>query len=392
MNPLLQALFALVIGGTALFFGLPMLLDAQMQPAQNDAGNQIAQMQTAGSSYIRNHFSTLATSIAIGGNVAVTPAQLVTDGDLPASFNDRNVFGQQHILVITQQTTGALEAMVYTYGGDTIIDPVAIRVAQAGPPNATVLLASDTTNFEGAAGGETVPVSYFQNAAYPATAGHIGAHIQSANYAAESPFLNRYATGNLDDNTMHTAEYMDGNNLEMAAPGASTGGGNIDMAGGNLNAATTVSATQQVNTPMVADPTTPTYQISMAGTSNVKNLTATGNVTATTIYGNDYLHTSDASLKTNIRQIQGALDLIKSMQGDRFQWIGDGSPSIGFIAQDVQRVFPEAVKQRPDGKLAVEYDIIAAPLVEAVKELSQEVTQLRAESAQFAAHQADPPQ
>jgi hypothetical protein len=381
MNPLLQALFALVIGGTALFLGLPMLLDAQMQPAQNDAGNQIAQMQAAGGSYIRNHFSTLTTSIAIGANIPVTPAQLVTDGDLPASFNDQNVFGQKHILVITQQSTGALEGMVYTYGGDTIIDPVAVRVSQAGPPNATVLLADDTSNFEGAAGGETVPVAYFQNAGYPATAGHIGAHIQSATYAAESPFLNRYATGNLDDNTMHTAQYMDGNNLEMAAPGATTGGGNIDMAGGNLNAATTVTATQQVTTPMVADPTAPSYQISMAGTSNIKNLVATGNITATTVYGTDYLHTSDARLKTNIRQIQGALDLIKSMQGDRFQWIENGSPSIGFMAQDVQRVFPEAVKQRPDGKLAVEYDIIAAPLVEAVKELAGEVETLKAANA-----------
>lgn len=387
MNPLLQALFALVIGGTALFFGLPMLLDAQMEPAQNDAGNQIAQMQAAGTSYIRNHFSTLAAAIPIGGNAPITPAQLIADGDLAASFNDRNVFGQQHILMITQQTGGALEGMVYTYGGDTISDPVAIRVAQAGPPNATVLLASDTTNFEGAAGGETVPVAYFQNATYPAAAGHIGAHIISANYAAEAPFLNRYATGNLDDNTMHTAQYMDGNNLEMGASGATTGGGNIDMAGGNVNAATNVSATQQVNTPMVADPTTPAYQISMAGTSNVKNLTATGTITASTTYSNDYLHTSDASLKTNVRPIQGALDLIKSMQGDRFQWIRDGSPSIGFIAQEVQRVFPEAVKRRPDGKLAVEYDIIAAPLVEAVKELSGQVEELRSENASLTARQ-----
>ncbi len=158
------------------------------------------------------------------------------------------------------------------------------------------------------------------------------------------------------------------------------------MAGGNVNAATQVSATQQVNTPMVADPTKPTYQITMAGTSNVNT------ITANTTYSNDYLHTSDATLKTNIHQIQGALDLIKSMQGDRFQWIEDGTPSIGFIAQDVQRVFPEAVKRRPDGKLAVEYDIIAAPLVEAVKELSRQVEDLRSENADLiATHRTEQP-
>ena len=38
MNQLLSAVFALVIGATALYYALPMLIDAQMQPAQNDAG------------------------------------------------------------------------------------------------------------------------------------------------------------------------------------------------------------------------------------------------------------------------------------------------------------------------------------------------------------------
>jgi len=281
VNPLLQALFALVIGAIALSVGLPMLLDAQMQPAQNDAGNQLAVMQAAGAAYIRNHFSTLIAGIAVGANQAVTPAQLVTDGDLATSFNDSNVFGQQHILVITQPTAGQLEGMVYTYGGDQIADNVAIRVAEAGPPNATVLLASDTANFEGAAGGETVQALPFQVLPnYPIAAGHIGAHILPAVYEAEAPFLNRYATGNLDDNTMHTAQYMDGNTLYMGAAGAATAGGNIEMAGGNVNAATTVTATQKVTSPILADPGG-VDQVTPAGTSQINTLNASGNVTVT---------------------------------------------------------------------------------------------------------------
>ncbi len=282
MNPLLQALFALVIGATALAMGLPMLLDAQMQPAQNDAGNQLARLQAAGAAYIRNHFADLTAGIPLGGNQAITPAQLVADGDLAAGFNDFNVFGQQHILVIIQAAAGQLEGMVYTYGGDQIPAAVAIRVAQAGPPNATVLLASDTANFEGAAGGETVPAAPFQSAAFPIAAGHIGAHILPAVYEAEAPFLNRFATGNLDDNTMHTAQYMDGNTLDMGAPGATTGGGNIEMAGGNVNAATTVTATQKVTSPMLADPGG-VDQITPAGASQINSLAASGNVTVTGI-------------------------------------------------------------------------------------------------------------
>ena len=288
MNPLLQALLALVIGGMALNYGMPLLLDAQIQPAQNDAGNQVAQMQAAGAAYIRNHAAELlATSggLAIGGTLAVTPAQLQTDGDLAWSFVDGNVFGQKHILVITQlpppYAAGTLDGMVYTYGGDQISDPVAIRVAQAGPAGATVVLASDTANFEGAAGGESVPVAYYQQGgALTVTPGHIGAHILPAGYSAEAPFLNRYSTGNLDDNTMHTAQFMDGNNLEMAAPGATVGGGNIDMAGGNVNAATTMTATQKVTAPLLADPNG-VNQVTPAGTSQINTLNASGNVTVT---------------------------------------------------------------------------------------------------------------
>jgi hypothetical protein len=366
MNSLLSVLFSLAIGALALNYALPMLIDAQIQPAQNDAANQIATLEAATVTYILGNANTPPLSAITPGNPLVMKPSDFPSLILPATFRDFNVFGQNHAVVITQNSPGQFEALVYTYGGDTIPDNVAIRVAQAGPPNSVVYLASDPSDIEGASGGELIPIAQFQNTTHPITAGHIGAHILPASLAAEAPFLNRYATGNLDDNTMHTAQYMDGNDLNMA--------------GGNVNAAKTVSATQQVNTPMVADPTTPTYQITMAGTSNIQNLTATGTITAKTTYSNDYLHTSDASLKTNIHQIQGALDLIKSMQGDRFQWIQDGSPSIGFIAQDVQRIFPEAVKRRPDGKLAVEYDIIAAPLVEAVKELSLQVEELRSEN------------
>jgi hypothetical protein len=43
---------------------------------------------------------------------------------------------------------------------------------------------------------------------------------------------------------------------------------------------------------------------------------------------------------------------------------------VGFIAQEVQEVIPEAVHPRPDGFLAVDYNRIIPLLVEAVKELA----------------------
>lgn len=370
MNSLLSALLSLVIGATALYYALPMLVDAQMQPAQNDAGNQIAVLEAATVSFILGNASQpTLTGIVPGTPLIMVPSSFPTSY-LPATFQDFNVFGQKHAVAITQNSPGQFEALVYTYGGDTIPDNIAIRVAQAGPPNSVVYLSSDAADIEGAAGGELIPVAQFQNATHPIAAGHIGAHILPASLAAEAPFLYRYATGNLDDNTMHTAVYMDGNTLNMSGADSTTGG-NINMAGGNIAAATQISATQQVNTPTLADPTNPTYQVTPAGTSTINNLTVNGTATATT-----YLHLSDARLKENIRGIENPIAIVEQLEGHKFDWKQNGQPDIGFVAQEVQRVLPEAVVTSPEGHLAVKYDVLTAPLVEAVKVQAEQIDRL----------------
>jgi len=386
VNSLLSALLSLVIGATALYFALPILIDLQMQPAQNDAANQIAVLEAATVSYIRGNASQPALAGITPGNPLIMAPANFPSAYLPPTFQDFNVFGQKHAVVITQNSPAQFEALVYTYGGDTIPDNIAIRVAQAGPPNSVVYLSSDAANIEGAAGGELIPIAQFQNAIHPIVVGHIGAHILPASLAAEAPFLNRYATGNLDDNTMHTAQYMDGNDLDMGAnAAATTGGGNVNMAGGNVAGATQVSASQQVNTPKVSDPTTPTYQLTPAGNSNLNNLTVQGTATATT-----YLHLSDARLKENIRGIDDPLAIVEQLEGHKFDWRRDGRPDIGFVAQEVQKVLPEAVVTSPDGQLAVKYDVLTAPLVEAVKiqaaqidRLNQTISQKSAEIDQL---------
>lgn len=357
MNSLLSVLLSLVIGGTALYYALPMLIDVQMQPAQNDAANQVAVLEAATVSYILgNATQPVLSGITPGNPLVMAPAAFPTTY-LPATFQDFNVFGQKHAVVITQNSPGQFEALVYTYGGDAIPDNVAIRVAQAGPPNSVVYLSSDPANIEGAAGGEMIPIAQFQNATHPITVGHIGAHILPASLAAEAPFLNRYATGNPDDNTMHTAIYMDGNDLDMGANASTTtGGGNINMAGGSVN---TVGGGVNMGG----------GTISMAGGNitgadqiNANTLTVQGTATATT-----YLHLSDVRLKENIRGIDNPLALVEQLEGHKFDWRQNGKPDIGFVAQEVQKVLPEAVVATSDGHLAVKYDVLTAPLVEAVK-------------------------
>jgi hypothetical protein len=95
-------------------------------------------------------------------------------------------------------------------------------------------------------------------------------------------------------------------------------------------------------------------------------------------------------LKENVRRIGNALALLNQIDGVRYDWTDeylnsqggvDGyfvrKQDVGVIAQDVQLVLPEIVAERADGILAVKYERLVALLIEAVKELSDEVDKLR---------------
>ena len=88
---------------------------------------------------------------------------------------------------------------------------------------------------------------------------------------------------------------------------------------------------------------------------------------------------SDISLKENIKPIENALDKVEKLQGVTFDWkekqedILDIKEDIGFIAQDVQKVLPELVKENDNGKLSLRHQGIVPVLLEAIKELSNRI-------------------
>ncbi|MCB9216806.1 MAG: tail fiber domain-containing protein [Candidatus Kapaibacterium sp.] len=87
-------------------------------------------------------------------------------------------------------------------------------------------------------------------------------------------------------------------------------------------------------------------------------------------------NSSDARFKQNIRTLTGALDSTLMLRGVRHDWRRGEFPnrnfpegeSIGFIAQEVEKVFPELVKTESDGFKKVEYAKVTALLVEALRE------------------------
>lgn len=87
---------------------------------------------------------------------------------------------------------------------------------------------------------------------------------------------------------------------------------------------------------------------------------------------------SDRRFKQNIVPIVSSLDKITKLQGVTFIWnqkdypnrFFTDEPQIGVIAQDVETVIPEVVHTDIDGFKTVEYDKLAAVLIEAVKEMN----------------------
>ena len=109
--------------------------------------------------------------------------------------------------------------------------------------------------------------------------------------------------------------------------------------------------------------------------SNNGSLTCDGDVTAfrqTT--------SSDERLKKNISPITDGLDKVLKLQGVNYQFTHDrdNRREVGLIAQQVEEVVPEVIGEREDGMKTVNYGALVGVLIEAVKELSQEVETLKA--------------
>lgn len=100
-----------------------------------------------------------------------------------------------------------------------------------------------------------------------------------------------------------------------------------------------------------------------------------------TIKGKSTVTPSDIRLKKDIKPIKNALDNIAHLRGITFRWKdneGDNGRHPGVIAQEVEEIFPEVVSTDNKGYKSVDYSKLAAPLIEAVKELKAENEALKA--------------
>ena len=96
-------------------------------------------------------------------------------------------------------------------------------------------------------------------------------------------------------------------------------------------------------------------------------------------FNNDVTAFSDERLKRDIETIPNALDKVCQMRGVTFERIDDeGHKSMGVIAQEVEKIIPEVVRDKSEDKIkSVAYGNMVGLLIEAIKDLKAEVDELK---------------
>jgi hypothetical protein len=170
--------------------------------------------------------------------------------------------------------------------------------------------------------------------------------------------------------------------------GTDNGTNGVTLSGPASTADVTVTLPTQAGTVVVSNQTAGNdvrvdslgVAVDASGTSG--EIRATNDITA--------FHSSDVILKENINNIPNPMDMVSKLNGVLFDWKDsfieskggeDGyfvrKKDVGVVAQDVESVLPEIVGTRPDGIKAVKYDRLCALLIECVKDLQEQVNNLK---------------
>ena len=385
---------------------------------------------------------TLPTSAApagSGGCPAAIPANPGLCNFLPPGFNvaTTNPYGQTFSISVLKDATPAGTApqsysfMVLTAGGDTIPDTSGGRIgAMIGGDGGFVYTANvcgtPASNACGAYGAwSTTIATYFAAAA---TSGHIASRtyytpLQNVSdkwlarvlMPGDTPATPLY-------NTMATPFFLGGQIAYLGSnSGVATGGGTIAMQAGTINmqagAINAQAGTIALGTAgQITGGTTATASgsITLAGNMNGAgynliflnggcstvatggaltqsatchpvaqingDLNIIGLMQAYSAYSAIFTYnSSDARLKNNIQPLGNPLADIMKLKPVSFIYKANGKKSMGVIAQDLEKVYPQLVEQAPSGFKAVAYDGLIAPLIGSVQELKKENDDLRAQ-------------
>ena len=181
---------------------------------------------------------------------------------------------------------------------------------------------------------------------------------------------------------------LKGNGTAISAAVSGTDYGtvsSVDVSGTNITVSgspITTTGTINISIPQAITTTSNvqvgSFGVGTAASGTTGEIRATNNITA--------FYSSDRKLKENIQDVPNALAIVTAIGSKTFDWTDehiakhggeDGyfvqKSMFGGIAHDVQSVFPQAVRTREDGTLAVDYEKLSTLAFGAISELLKRI-------------------
>jgi hypothetical protein len=102
----------------------------------------------------------------------------------------------------------------------------------------------------------------------------------------------------------------------------------------------------------------------------------TFNQSTGTLSSTAFASLSDITKKINIQEIKDPIGITQQLIGVRFDWKDTNKPSIGLIAQEVEKVIPEVIETDINGFKTVNYDALIPILIESIKDHEKRIVNL----------------
>ena len=112
-------------------------------------------------------------------------------------------------------------------------------------------------------------------------------------------------------------------------------------------------------------------------TVNVRSNDFTYNPSTGLVSATEFSGTSDLRLKENVSTLKNAMEKVSQLRGVSYTFKDTGLPNLGLVAQEVEMVLPDVIRTNEMGFKSITYGNIVGLLVEAIKELKQEIEELK---------------